>query len=304
MRFRFSVFSFFLFVFCNWLTPSYAQQPVVGRAARFGASPPVRSLKPAPPAPPAVDSGTVREIPRPPSPRGDRARGPIDRVDSAVQDSMPQANMPNPTATFEGISSDDNLAEYGFRVLPPDTNGDVGPNHYVQAVNVLFRVFDKTGTPSTAPLRISDLFVGFGGPCESSDDGDPIVLYDHLADRWLISQFALVGLPFHQCIAISQTGDPTGAYFLYDFVMPNNKLNDYPKFGVWPGAYYMTDNQFNAAGTVFQGAGVFAFDRAKMLAGDPNASSIYFDLHGVDPAISGMLPADLDGSAPPPGTPN
>jgi hypothetical protein len=89
-------------------------------------------------------------------------------------------------------------------------------------------------------LTISALFAGFGGPYETNDDGDAVVLYDHLADRWLITQFALpvtgdsqvFAPPSHQCIVISTTGDPTGTYFTYDFVMPNNKLNDYPKFGV------------------------------------------------------------------------
>jgi hypothetical protein len=79
-------------------------------------------------------------------------------------------------------------------------------------------------------------------------------------------------------VAISQTGDPTGAYYLYDFMMPNDKFSDYPHFGVWRDAYYMTDNQLNQAGNLLLGAGVFAFDRAKMLAGDPTAGFIYFDL--------------------------
>jgi hypothetical protein len=86
--------------------------------------------------------------------------------------------------------------------------------------------------------------------------------------------------------------------------MLNNKLNDYPKFGVWPDAYYMSDNQFQPPAFTFAGAGVFAFDRIKMLAGDPTASGIYFDLATPDPSIGGLLPADLDGPAPPPGTPN
>jgi uncharacterized repeat protein (TIGR01451 family) len=149
---------------------------------------------------------------------------------------------------------------------------------------------------------MSSLFAGSAGPCATRDDGDPIVLYDHLADRWLISQLAAAAPISHECIAISQTGDPSGSYFVYDFPMPNAKFNDYPKFGVWPDGYYMTDNQFLAE--VFAGAGVFAFDRAKMLAGDPAASFIYFDLAALDPSIGGMLPSDLDGPPPPAGTPN
>ncbi|MFN3476009.1 MAG: carboxypeptidase regulatory-like domain-containing protein [Candidatus Methylomirabilales bacterium] len=209
--------------------------------------------------------------------------------------------MPVPEFTFEGISSDDNNLVYGFRVLPPDTNGDVGPNHYVQVVNNLFRVFDKTtGTPLTPPLQQSRLFAeaGLTGPCATRDDGDPIVLYDPLADRWLISQFAVPD-PFFECIAVSQTGDPTGRYFLYAFQTP--KFADYPHFGVWPDGYYMTGNQFNSG---FLGVGVFAFERAKMLVGDPTASYIYFDLEAVEPDLFGLLPSDLDGPPPPVGTPN
>ncbi len=109
-------------------------------------------------------------------------------------------------------------------------------------------------------------------------DGFPTVLYDQLAERWLISQLCVAENPnTHQLIALSKTGDPTGAYHLYDFMMPNNKVNDSPHLGLWPDAYYMTDMQFNQAGTAFLQAGVFAFDRTRMLAGDPAASFVYFD---------------------------
>ena len=137
--------------------------------------------------------------------------------------------------------------------------------------------------------------------------GDPIVVYDPLADRWLLSQLCgetTAGLE-HQLIAISTSSDPTGTYFVYDFVLPNDKANDYPHFGVWPDAYYMTNNQFLANSNVFDGGGAYAFDRAKMLAGDPTATYIYFDLATIDPEVGGELPSDLDGlTLPPAGTPN
>ena len=227
-------------------------------------------------------------------------RGP-DTADPVVQGVPAPAAIPAPLASFEGISNQDNFGVYAGYVIPPDTVGDVGPNHYVQAVNLLFRVFNKTGTALTAPLPISTLFASIGGICATTDDGDPIVLYDPLADRWLITQFA-DATPAHQCVALSRTGDPTGSYFLYDFPMPNNKFNDYPKFGVWPDAYYMSDNQFAPD---FQGAGVFAFNRTKMLAGDPSAGYIYFDLQALDPTIGSLLPADVDGlTLPAAGAPN
>jgi len=282
--------------------PGQPPDPVSQQAVLFGNSPPLREMKRAKPS--ASAPGQVREIPRHPSPRA-KPKTPGPARDTAVQAFAPGLNMPAATSSFEGLSNADNQAQLGFQVLPPDPNGDVGPAHYVQIVNLVMKVFDKnTGATLLGPIPFSTLFAGFGGACEAFDDGDPIVLYDHLADRWLISQFAVSGgAPFHQCIAVSQSGDPTGAYFLYDFSV-GNKFNDYPKFGVWPDGYYMTDNQFNAAGTAFQGVGVFAFDRAKMLAGDPTASFIYFDLQSFDSNLFGMLPADLDGPPPPAGTPN
>ena len=130
------------------------------------------------------------------------------------------------------------------------------------------------------------------------NDGDPIVLYDHLSDRWLMSQFALDSPDdFHQCIAISQTGDPLGTWYLYDFLISTSKMNDYPKFGVWPDAYYMAVNQFDGSTDAWAGQGVVAFEWDKMLAGQP-ADMVYFDLFSTDPDLGGMLPSDLDGAPP------
>jgi hypothetical protein len=174
--------------------------------------------------------------------------------------------------------------------------------------DVLFRVYDKVEHAGDADHDVS-------GPCSlpsgppNADHifGDPIVLYDPMADRWLISQFGLpngFNPPYHQCVALSQTGDPTAAYYLYDFLMPD-LINDYPHFGVWPDGYYMSDNQFTPGGAAFAGAGLFAFDRAKMLVGDPTASYIYFNYGTIDPSAGGQLPSDMDGLVPPPpGTPN
>jgi hypothetical protein len=215
--------------------------------------------------------------------------------------------LPAPSLVFDGISNAENQALFGFRVNPPDTNGDVGPNHYVQIANLALRVFDKTGAPLSPPLKLSAIFAPLGTPASLRDDGDPIALYDPMADRWLISQFAQptgTGTPpYHQLIAISKTPDPLGAYYLYDFIVSNgnNQLNDYPHFGVWPDGYYMSTNQL-LNGATFDGAGVFAFDRVKMLAGDPSAGFIYFNrnLASFPEGQAGMLPADMDGVRPPP----
>jgi subtilisin-like proprotein convertase family protein len=282
-------------------------RPVVSRAVRFGVTTPVRDL----PAPvlvkpeDQVGDALIKAVPN--KIIRTEAAGVEGSADPVVQTEAPVEAIAPPSLSFEGLNNDDNAALIGGRVLPPDTVGDVGPQHYVQMVNSVWRAYHKDGTPAMPARSLASLFaaLGPGNPCSSSNDGDPIVLYDELAGRWLLSEFCTVANPNnHQLIAISQTGDPTGAYFVYDFMMPNNKFNDYPKFGVWPDAYYMTDNQFNQAGTAFLGGGVFAFDRAKMLAGDPTASYIYFDLQPLDPNLGGMLPADLDGLVPPaPGTP-
>ena len=131
------------------------------------------------------------------------------------------------------------------------------------------------------------------------------MLYDHLADRWLVSQFSLPNYPygpFYECIAVSQTSDPTGAWYRYAYrwVGADGKdiMNDYPKFGVWPDGYYMTANQYAAtpAGS-WRGAGVAAFERDKMLFGQA-ARMIYFDVYQIDPNFGNLLPADLDGPPP------
>jgi subtilisin-like proprotein convertase family protein len=278
-------------------------QPVTTQAARFALSPQLSSLPPdetEKPPDPAPESKTV-----PLKVFRVEAEPEVSAPDPIVQDEAPVAVVSPPSLSFAGVSSADNQTAFGFQVSPPDTVGDVGPNHYVQMVNLVFRVFDKAGNPLTAALKVSSIFAPLGAPCAGRDDGDPVVLYDPLADRWMLSQFCTVADPFnHQVIAISKTPDPSGAWYLYDFPMPNNKFNDYPKFGVWTDAYYMTDNQFNQAGTAFLGAGVFAFDRAKMLAGNPTAGYIYFDVENGNTAIGGMLPADVDGFNPPtPGSP-
>src|SRR6266487_3570223 len=220
------------------------------------------------------------------------------------------APAPGPLTSVDGLSNQDNFTNFGFRLSPPDTNGEVGPNHFVQYVNLLFRVFDKAGTPVTAPIKLSTLFAPVGGLCASGDRGDPIVLYDQLADRWLLSQFAFVGTgtepPYHECIAISKTSNPAGVYYLYDFLVPTPDFNDYPHIGVWPDGYYMTANQF-FRGLSFDGTGAFAFNRKKMLAGDPRANLIYFNLNLAShpEGFGGALPSDLDGLTPPPaGAPN
>ncbi len=205
-------------------------------------------------------------------------------------------SMPAPTIQWEGLNNTSN-------VVPPDTNGDVGPNHYVQWVNLSLAIWDKSGNLLYGPAAGNTLWSGFGGPCQTANNGDPIVLYDSLANRWFASQFVVpTGGPYYQCIAVSATPDPTGSWYRYAYLWSTFKMNDYPKFGVWPDGYYMSVNQF--VNNNWAGGAVAVFEREAMLQGLP-ARMVTFDLFSVDQNFGGILPADLDGlQAPPSGAPN
>ncbi len=206
--------------------------------------------------------------------------------------------------TFKKRRNLTNVPEFGLNIdgmtnpqgfVPPDTNGSVGPNHYVQTVNVSLAIWDKDGTQLVEPIDINSLWDGFGGICETSNSGDPIVLYDRRADRWMISQFAIQTGAHHQCIAVSQTGDPTGAYYLYAFEY-GELFNDYPHFGIFGDAYYMGVNQF---GDSFAGGGMVAYERDKMLSG-AEAQQIIISGEGFSPTVFTPMPLDVDGIAQPP----
>jgi hypothetical protein len=219
--------------------------------------------------------------------------GHVDQADPVVQTSAaPQPNAFTGGVSFEGI----NQAGGCGNCAPPDTNGDVGPNHYVQTVNTSFAVWNKTGSKLYGPAAINTVWQGFGGACQTRNDGDPVMLYDSLADRWLISQFTATS-PYYECIAISQTGDPTGAWYRYAFQLSTTDFPDYPKFGVWPDGYYMSANWFTN-GTTYGGPRPFVFDRAKMLAGQP--ATLQTTSSALGSAVNPILPADLDGATLPP----
>lgn len=276
-------------------------RPQFVRPASFAVSRPVSSLAPAVPDGSLTSKKTAeqksREVPNR-IPFRKQVEG-IAPDPPPVPGSFAGVPLPVPSLSFEGLNSDDNAAAYGFRVVPPDTVGDVGFDHYVQAVNLLVRVFDKSGNALSPPFKMSSLFTPLGTPCSIRNDGDPNVLFDPLADRWILSQFCTQAPPFRQMIAVSRTPDPTGEYYLYEFVMPNVKLNDYAKLGVWNNAYLMSTDEF--LGGDYAGSGVFAFDRQKLLSGDPGAGYVYFDLASPTTLrIGGLLPADIDGLRPPP----
>lgn len=228
-------------------------------------------------------------------------RNRIDKPDPVVQSFLAPDVMPATILNFDGIV----FPGVACNCAPPDTDGEVGQTQYVQMVNEGYQVFNKaTGASVLGPSGITTIWTGFGGNCQNQGDGDPVVLYDQFANRWVISQFAGAGVPTDECIAVSTSSDATGSYARYAFNLGTNFF-DYPHLGVWPSTnnngYYMSDNVFNSAGTAFLGVQAFAFDRAAMIAGNATAAFVTSGLIG-SPANNGdpLLPADVDGSTPPP----
>jgi hypothetical protein len=274
--------------------------PTLGSPVRYDLSPPLRQLGPTVAPVPGPDREINRlEVPAERGGMPDFAgpEDPVRQTSSRLSGALDAT--PSPVANFEGLSDDQNAAVVGFRVVPPDTQGDVGPNHYVQWINLIFAVYDKaTGAivPGGGPFPGNSIWSGFGGPCQTNNDGDPIVLYDHLANRWLLSQFSISeGI---QCVALSLTADPLGSYHRWAFVVSPGENNDYPKFGVMPGAYYLSLRDFPSGDGTF--ASAVAFDRAAMLAGNPGATFIKFSLPCLaNDCPDGIQPPHLEGGPAP-----
>jgi hypothetical protein len=286
-------------------------QPTVTSATAFDVSQPLRDLARGRVAP-DVDEAALAFGPegldiQPAESSGVRAPALVAKgtVAGAQRSS---AAIPTPIRTFEGLSNQDNFNVFGFRVNPPDPVGDVGPNHYVEMINLVFGVYSKTGTLLLGPVDTGTLWAGFPVTDCTDPSGDPIVVHDQVADRWILSQFTTSGLsdptrPFWNCVAISQTPDPTGAYYRYAFETENFQFfPDYPKYGIWKDTYVITTREFGP--TVEYGIGIYAIDRNKMINGQPDAQVVSFFLDGNDPAIlplvgDGLLPADVDGKTKP-----
>ena len=271
--------------------PSAASGPVeVSQAVHHDVSPALRNI------PPATRGGAPHDHQLKPTgaakPGGGGGGGSTDPVrQTAGSGAFPATQG----LSFAGVGNGD----YGFTpdAAPPDTNGAVGATQYVQWVNESFAVFAKTtGALVHGPVTGNTLWAGFGGACETNNDGDPIVQYDKAANRWIFTQFSVSSTPYLQCVAVSTTSDATGTYNRYAFQM--NQFPDYPKLGVWPDGYYTSYNMYN--GNSFNGAKVCAWDRTAMLAGGV-ATQECFQLAS---SFGSLLPSDLDGStAPPAGSP-
>ncbi|HEX9236154.1 MAG TPA: hypothetical protein VF972_07730, partial [Actinomycetota bacterium] len=159
--------------------------------------------------------------------------------------------------------------------------------------------YSKKGVLQFGPAGLGTLWQGFLPDCQD-ESGDPVVLYDQAADRWLLSQFTTAGPEYYNCVALSTSGDPLGSYYLYAFSTGPN-FPDYPKYGVWSDGYYITTREFAPDGS-FAGDGVYAEDRDQMLVGNPTPLQVKFILTPTPAYLpgDGLLPADIDGPTPPP----
>jgi hypothetical protein len=267
--------------------------PTEGKAVYFDVSQPLRTFITK--APVATDQSWKDGI----VPNGLENHCPGNNALALANDSViqPQNGQILPDTTirnFDGLGNVNN-------VVPPDTHGDVGPSHYFQLVNLSFAIYDKTGVKLLGPFNTSRIWEGLP---HNSNNGDGIVLYDEQADRWLISQFSFPSYPqgpFYQMVAVSQTPDPTGSWYRWEFSFSD--LPDYPKFGIWPDGYYMSYTRLKAQTLQRDGVGAVVFDRSAMISGNPAPVSIQFLVPASEVSIS-FLPSDCDGSFPPAGTPN
>jgi Protein of unknown function (DUF1573) len=281
--------------------PTFAKQaktvtkgPIVIQEFKHDTGPLLREVAP---LLPEYGTPSEHEIPNKENPNNPWKNNPY-QEDTVLQrpENSPTTQTPSFSLEFEGISDANSFCN----CEPPDNDGAPGTTQYVQYINVGYEVFDKSGNAVLGPLRGNSFWSGFGGSCQSDNSGDPIVRFDAIAQRWVVSQFAInsAGNDF-ECVAVSTTADATGSYNRYAFSFPD--FPDYPKMSVWPDAYYFTFNNFNLAGNSFIGANVCAADRSKMLTGAA-ATIQCFQQSAND---FGMLPSDLDGPTPPAaGTPN
>ncbi|NOZ95386.1 MAG: carboxypeptidase regulatory-like domain-containing protein [Acidobacteria bacterium] len=264
----------------------------------FGVTPPLATVAPLPPkkgvANHEIPNHEVTRLPVLP-----KATAPDEPKGEARRATVGNRLSPAPTVAFDGLNSDTNASVVGFRVMPPDTEGAVGMSYYIQWINLVWAIYNKSdGSIAAGPFPGNQVWATAlpGTDCASSNDGDPIVLYDHGAQRWFMAQF-MASSPYAMCLAVSQTSDPTGAWYAWQYEY-GTQFPDYPKFGVWPDGYYMTVNEFGSGDPA-----TTVFDRTAMLAGDASPAAQYFAISGVQPAFP--QPTNWDGGdAPPAGEPN
>ncbi len=240
------------------------------------------------------EPGTIKQ------PNQGNMTGSTDWVDPVAQQSFARGQMPDPITSFDGLHISD-----GGGWHPPDTNGDVGPNHYIQTVNIAIGIYDKTTGAELVNLPYNTFFQGpAGSPCDTQNRGDVVVLYDAQVDRWIVTDFSLPsGGPYLECIAVSQTEDPVAGGWYFYALQTNtgdmaNNWNDYPKLGVWADGWYMSANMFPLSDNPF-GVRVWALDRTSMMSGV--LIERHFDCFSS--VCGSLLPGNLRGAQPPIGSP-
>lgn len=291
-RYLFSLFAIMMAAAAMGQPEQTASGPIVSKAKYFDVTPPLRDMPIVLPGERdrswkdnLIGNKSVED-----EYKNMEADIPENFVDPVLQKSYSSSReIAGPVANFAGIGNQ-------CSCYPPDTDGDVGLNHYFQMINLSFAIWDKQGNILYGPVDNSTLWDGFIGPWTGTNDGDPIVLYDEVADRWMASQFAVNtgNGTYWQLIAVSSTSDPLGSYYRYAFQMP--VFNDYPKLSVWRDGYYASFNMFGS----YTRVGVAAFERDSMLVGNPDAQMVYFDQPS---GTFSFQPADFDGTPPPEGTP-
>jgi hypothetical protein len=258
--------------------------PIVMRNLKHDVSPPLRTLK-------SLGKRGGKKAPE----DNDEGMPPVvgsKTPDPVVQSQVGSGQIPSTIANFAGLAA----GSAGLQYIPPDPNGTVGPSNFFEISNAEFAIYSKTGTKQYGPVTTNTLWSGFGGQCQSDDDGDGTVVYDQFANRWIVQQFAVDNTPFLECVAVSTTGDPTGTYNRYSFSYGTD-FPDYPKLAVWPDGYYATYDVFANGGNNYIGPEACALDRSSMIAGAAATQQCFKTNNSQQ---NPMLPATVEGSTPPP----
>ena len=285
--------AFLCFFFCNNLKSQDApvHPSLVDNGKFFGITPPLRDL----PALSAEEFAIMKE-------KADKKRLNMKlRFRSYPYADIALPKGPDPIwQTYMGSSSGSKAPLVNFDgqtspYYPPDANGTAGPNHYMQTINTVFAIYNKSGTLLAGPTNMNLLFSGVPG--SNCNDGDPLVLYDDQADRWLAVEFSLCNSNNYMLVAVSMTNDPTGMWYKYSFDVDD--MPDYEKFGVWQDGYYMGDNNS-------PGKDIYVFERSQMLIGGASPQMVGFDNNWRPTTLDGFMcvpPVDNDGAFAPAGSP-
>ena len=281
----------FMFAICGPRVIAQENSPTMtsDRPVAFAVSPPLRELAKLPPRPHYgfPDQESTRLFLH-----SGRDPGP-------AVDPVEQAFAAEPSNISIGLSILGIARNCGF--FEPDTNAAVGDTQIVEWVNFEYAVYNKsTGAQELGPIPGNQIWQSLGGPCYQNNDGDPIAQWDKVYQRWLLAQnvFNSPGIlpPYYGCVAVSTSSDATGSYYLYQFPFGDN-FPDYPKWGIWPNAYFQVLNNLGNEACCRLGAEVCAYNSAKLLVGDSTAEQICFQL---TPDDLFLLPGDVDSPTPPP----